>query len=143
MADGARLFAKAVSSPRKKGTGFVARFKTSLATVANSFVIDFDFRRNGRLPHRMNVIIGYSRTGKTLLVSNLAIIASGFRRAAQERGNAYRSKALLEILLPLLADASFLRIGLAELYSDGEDQGDQAPIRLFLDLSSGHKAALK
>lgn len=84
IADAARLFASAAPITRRKGKGFVVRFKTTLATGANSFVIDFDFRRSGRLPHRMNVLIGYNGTGKTRLLSNLAITASGYGYGSKE-----------------------------------------------------------
>jgi hypothetical protein len=89
IADASLLFASSTPVVRQAGDGFEFSFKTSLAPTANSFVIDFDFRRRGHLFNRMNVLIGYNGTGKTRLLSNLAIVASGYgyedKKAALER----------------------------------------------------------
>ena len=55
-----------------------------MAPNAAPFLIEFDFRRKGTLPNRMNVVIGYNGTGKTRLLSNLAIATSGFGYASKE-----------------------------------------------------------
>jgi hypothetical protein len=237
IADASLLFAKPAALSRAKGEGFIFSFKTALAADANSFVIDFDFLRRGRLPNRMNVLIGYNGTGKTRLLSNLAIATSGYgygtkedqleKRAGRfigtpppfktvvvvsysafdtfvipgrtrlerarlrkegelfgyvycglreradknEAGDrqknvayrlrtpqetetefvsavrrvrkANRSRALLEILRPLLRDASFQRIGLASLYTESGEDDDSPLLELFRGLSSGHKVVLK
>lgn len=84
IADASRLFQQATPALPRQGQGFVVQFKTSLAKDANSFLIKFDFRRKAKLPHRMNVLIGYNGTGKTRLLSNLAIVASGYGYGKKE-----------------------------------------------------------
>jgi predicted ATPase len=236
IADASLLFASSTPVARQAGDGFDFSFKTSLAPAANSFVIDFDFRRRGRLFNRMNVLIGYNGTGKTRLLSNLAIVASGYGyadkeaalerrsgtfvgtpppfktvvvvsysafdtfiipgRTAEERirlemdgtifGYVYcglrerapdsdtvdsaqatyrlrtpeetesefisavrrireadRTADLVEVLRPLLLDASFLRIGFAGFYPEMRRDNDSALVGLFRSLSSGHKVVLK
>ena len=59
---------------KRRGGGFLMKFKTRVAVEANSFTIEFDFRRHGGLPNRVNALIGYNGTGKTQLLSNLAIV---------------------------------------------------------------------
>jgi hypothetical protein len=78
ITDAAKLFQRDTPVLKRRGVGFLAKFRTQVAEDANSFSIDFDFRRKGPLPHRMNALIGYNGTGKTRLLSNLAIVASGF-----------------------------------------------------------------
>lgn len=78
ISDAVRLFRRVTPSVPRQSQGFVVQFKTTLAENANSFLIKFDFRRKAKLPHRMNVLIGYNGTGKTRLLSNLAIVASGY-----------------------------------------------------------------
>lgn len=230
IADATRLLNADAPPTKRRRSGFKVRFKTRVATAANSFTIEFDFRRQGSLPNRINALIGYNGTGKTRLLSNLAIVASGYgysskedlldqaagrfvgarppfksvivvsysafdtfvipggtaaeRKRLEQRGELFgyvycglrelenvhrgeeasyrlrtpsevereflaalrrvrrrdRLEALLEILKPLLRDASFQRIGLTELYakSDDEEVGG-----LFRELSSGHKVVLK
>lgn len=58
--------------------GFKINFRTTAADGALPFVTSFDFTRNESLPHRTNVVIGYNGTGKTVLMSNLAIAASKY-----------------------------------------------------------------
>lgn len=53
-------------------------FETRLSPKSKPLVAKFDFERSGKLPNRINVIIGYNGSGKTKLLSNLAIAASGF-----------------------------------------------------------------
>jgi hypothetical protein len=69
---------------RKPGAGFQVKLKTRVAKGANSFTIAFDFRRRHKLPHRINAVIGYNGTGKTRLLSNLAIVASNYGYANKE-----------------------------------------------------------
>ncbi len=82
IADARRLFT--ATRVRKLGAGVQMKLKTRVAEEANSFTISFNFRRRGGLPHRINAIIGYNGTGKTRLLSNLAIVASGYGYATKE-----------------------------------------------------------
>ena len=84
IADASRLFARKAPRAKRRGRGFLVKFKTRVADQANSFTIDFDFRRHGGLPNRINALIGYNGTGKTRLMSNLAIVASGYGYARKE-----------------------------------------------------------
>lgn len=78
ISDASRLFTRRTSTTRRKGRGFIMRFKTQVARGANSLIVDFDFRRKGPLPNRVNVLIGYNGTGKTRMLANLAMVASGY-----------------------------------------------------------------
>ncbi|ADM08202.1 hypothetical protein PB2503_00607 [Parvularcula bermudensis HTCC2503] len=78
LADAARLFRKDGLPAKRRTRGFKVKFKTRTARTSDSFVIEFDFRRQGRLPNRINALIGYNGTGKTRILSNLAIVASGY-----------------------------------------------------------------
>ena len=78
IADAAKLFKRATQLVRRRKEGFQVKFKTSVAHNANPFTIVFDFRRQQSLPNRINVLIGYNGTGKTILLANLAIVASGY-----------------------------------------------------------------
>ncbi|TXH34085.1 MAG: hypothetical protein E6Q98_19745 [Rhodospirillaceae bacterium] len=84
IAEAAKLFTKSIPKQKRKGGGFVVKFKTKVAPESNSLTVDFDFRRKGMLPNRINVLIGYNGTGKTRLLSNLAIVASGYGYASKE-----------------------------------------------------------
>lgn len=84
IADAARLLRAPTLPLKRRSAGFRVRFKTRVAREANSFTIDFDFRRQGRLPNRINALIGYNGTGKTRLLSNLAIVASGYGYSTKE-----------------------------------------------------------
>lgn len=84
--DAQKLFS--TNRARKSASGFKVKLKTRVASGANSFTIDLDFRPKGSLPHRMNAIIGYNGTGKTRLLSNLAIVASGYGYANKEDASA-------------------------------------------------------
>lgn len=83
IADAIRLF-RAHTLPRRRRHGFLVKFKTRVAQNAASFVVAFDFRRRGRLPNRVNALIGYNGTGKTCLLSNFAIVASGYGYSTKE-----------------------------------------------------------
>src|SRR6185312_1221343 len=76
--DAARLLRAPTLPTKRRRSGFKVKFKTQVARQSNAFAIDFDFRRRGRLPNRINALIGYNGTGKTRLLSNLAIVASGY-----------------------------------------------------------------
>jgi len=78
LGDAARLLRAPTRPTKRRNAGFRVRFKTQVARRSNAFTIDFDFRRQGRLPNRINALIGYNGTGKTRLLSNLAIVASGY-----------------------------------------------------------------
>ncbi|MBK1664472.1 hypothetical protein CKO38_06205 [Rhodospirillum rubrum] len=83
--DDATKLLKATTAPvKRRSEGFKVKFKTKVARSANSFTIEFDFQRQNRLPNRINALIGYNGTGKTRLLSNLAIVASGYGYASKE-----------------------------------------------------------
>jgi predicted ATPase len=84
IADAAKLFARAKPVSKRRSAGFKVKFKTQVAHDANAFIIDFDFQRRGSLPNRINVLIGYNGTGKTMLLSNLATVASGYGYSRKE-----------------------------------------------------------
>lgn len=67
-------------------------------------------------------------------------IEAEFLAALARVRDAERLDALLEILNPLLRDASFQLIGLTKLYAD---QDDNRIMEMFRGLSSGHKVVLK
>lgn len=231
LSDAARLLRAPTLPVKRKRVGFKVKFKTRVAQTGNYFTAEFDFRRRKNLPNRVNALIGYNGTGKTRLLSNLAIVSSGYgytskkdilqnaagrfvgnappfktvvvvsysafdifeipgrtdvekqrledegalfgyvycglRERADEEGpdgeQAYRLRTpkeiqveflsalrrvwaadrlpeLLEILKPLLRDASFQRIGLSQLYASRDEESIGT---LFRELSSGHKVVLK
>ncbi|ARC38070.1 hypothetical protein A6J80_18415 [Paracoccus yeei] len=78
ITDAARLLRADALPIRRRSAGFKVKFKTRVAENSRSFMIEFDFQRRGPLPNRVNALIGYNGTGKTRLLSNLAIVASGF-----------------------------------------------------------------
>ncbi len=84
IADASRLLRAPTLRPKRRSGGFRVKFKTRVAHGANAFTVDFDFRRRGRLPNRINALIGYNGTGKTKLLSNLAIVASGYGYRSKE-----------------------------------------------------------
>ena len=84
IVDAAKLFKSDNAPPRRRKSGFKVKFKTSVGSSSNSFTIDLDFRRHRRLPNRINALIGYNGTGKTQLLSNLAIVASGYGYTSKE-----------------------------------------------------------
>ena len=84
ITDATKLLKAATAPVRRRSAGFKVKFKTRVARSANSFKIEFDFQRQKRLPNRINALIGYNGTGKTKLLSNLAIVASGYGYASKE-----------------------------------------------------------
>ena len=78
IGDAARLLRSSSLPTKRRNSGFKVKFKTQVARHSNAFTIDFDFRRLGQLPNRINALIGYNGAGKTQLLSNLAIVASGY-----------------------------------------------------------------
>ncbi len=79
ISEAERLFKKR-AIPKKRSEsqqGFKLTFKTSVAETANPFAIRFDFQDSG-MSNRLQVVIGYNGTGKTRLLSNLAIAAWNF-----------------------------------------------------------------
>jgi len=82
--DAARLLRRTTFPRRRRGAGFKMKFKTRVSPHANAFRIEFDFRRSGGLPNRINALIGYNGTGKTRLLSNLAIVTSGYGYGKKE-----------------------------------------------------------
>jgi predicted ATPase len=84
--DAANLLGKPpnATSAKTRSRGFALPFKTQVAQDATPFLIEFDFRRKGSLPNRINVVIGYNGTGKTQLLSNLAIAASNYGYDSKE-----------------------------------------------------------
>ncbi len=84
ITDAARLLRAPTLPMKRRSAGFRVKFKTRAARHANSFTVEFDFRRRGLLPNRINALIGYNGTGKTRLLSNLAIVASGYGYSTKE-----------------------------------------------------------
>ena len=84
VVDAAKLLKANQPPPKRRKSGFKVKFKTKVASSSNPFTIDFDFRRHRRLPNRINALIGYNGTGKTKLLSNLAIVASGYGYTSKE-----------------------------------------------------------
>ncbi len=84
IADATRLLQAPKQPSRRRRRGFVMKFKTRVSEFSNSFTAEFDFRRTNRLPNRINALIGYNGTGKTRLLSNLAIVASGYGYSTKE-----------------------------------------------------------
>ncbi|MET7140091.1 AAA family ATPase [Xanthomonas sp. PPL139] len=84
IGDAARLLRAPTFPTKRRSAGFRVKFKTRVAQRSNAFTIDFDFRRRSRLPNRINALIGYNGTGKTRLLSNLAIVASGYGYGSKE-----------------------------------------------------------
>jgi len=78
IADARGLFTQHPDPSREPGNGFLMEIETHVAADASDFRISFDFLHKDALPHRMNAVIGYNGTGKTHLLSNLAIVASGY-----------------------------------------------------------------
>jgi ABC-type lipoprotein export system ATPase subunit len=76
--DAARLLRATTLPTKRRSAGFTVKFKTQLARQSNAFTVGFNFRRRAGLPNRINALIGYNGTGKTRLLSNLAIVASGY-----------------------------------------------------------------
>ena len=73
-----RLFTSPVRPRFQKRRGFSIKFKTTFTPDSKPIIADFSFNRRGKLPNRINALIGYNGTGKTKLLSNLAIVASEY-----------------------------------------------------------------
>ncbi|TBZ20997.1 AAA family ATPase [Rhizobium leguminosarum] len=84
IADATRLLRAPRLPTKRRSAGFKVKFKTTVARNTGSFTVEFDFQRRGRLPNRINALIGYNGTGKTRLLSNLAIVASGYGYRSKE-----------------------------------------------------------
>lgn len=78
------LFRDTERRSRSIDGGFEVKFETQVATDSKPLLITFDFVKQGQLPHRFNALIGYNGTGKTKLLSNLAIVASGYGYMTKE-----------------------------------------------------------
>ena len=76
--DAAKLLRADHVPTKRRKSGIRFSFKTKVGSSSNFFTITFDFRKRRRLPNRINALIGYNGTGKTKLLSNLAIVASGY-----------------------------------------------------------------
>lgn len=72
------LLNRTITVPKRRGVGRLLRFQTKV--VENTFPvrINIDFRKRGNLPNRINTIIGTNGTGKTVILSNMAIAVSRF-----------------------------------------------------------------
>lgn len=84
ISDASKLFKRTSPPVKRRKLGFKVKFKTRVAFNSNSFTVEFDFRKRQLLPNRINVLIGYNGTGKTRLLANLAIVASGYGYAKKE-----------------------------------------------------------
>lgn len=73
-----RLFTSSAKPRFQKRRGFSLTFKTTFTPDSSPVIADFNFNRRGKLPNRVNALIGYNGTGKTKLLSNLAIVASEY-----------------------------------------------------------------
>ncbi len=99
--DARRIFTKkTISNQRRLSAGFQFKFKTRVSADAEPFIVDFDFRRRSSLPSRMNVVIGYNGTGKTRLLSNLAIVTSGYGYTSKEEMMAREAGRFVGRVLP-------------------------------------------
>jgi energy-coupling factor transporter ATP-binding protein EcfA2 len=63
---------------RQRRRGFSIKFKTRLARNVPMVRAEFSFLKKGILPNRVNALIGYNGTGKTKLLSNMAVVASEY-----------------------------------------------------------------
>ena len=78
IANAERLFKSSGKPHFQRRRGFTIRFKTTFIPDGRPVIADFNFNRKGKLPNRINALIGYNGTGKTKLLSNLAIVASEY-----------------------------------------------------------------
>ncbi|MEU7673852.1 AAA family ATPase [Micromonospora taraxaci] len=67
------LFVRSPNRQQLRGMNFT--FNTSVG--GESFSVDFAFNQSAHLPDRINAIIGYNGTGKTQLLANIALVATG------------------------------------------------------------------
>ena len=63
IADAARLLRAPTLPTKRRSAGFHATMKTRVARNANSFTVEFDFRRRGRLPNKINALHRLQRHG--------------------------------------------------------------------------------
>ena len=73
-----RLFKSTVTPRFQRRRGFTLKFKTTFTPNGSPLIAEFNFKRNRNLPNRINALVGYNGTGKTKLLSNLAIVASEY-----------------------------------------------------------------
>lgn len=79
ISDAEKMFKiKSKSFLERDSTGIKFNFRTRLGNKSTHFDADFSFVKKGLLPNRLNVVIGYNGSGKTRLLSNLAVAASGY-----------------------------------------------------------------
>lgn len=77
--DAKKIFkTRSISFLNRKKDSLEFSFDTTLGPGSKPLKANFNFENIGILPNRINVIIGYNGSGKTKLLSNLAIAASGF-----------------------------------------------------------------
>ncbi|QHE92820.1 AAA family ATPase [Pandoraea fibrosis] len=79
----------------------ISRFQAEIplpgASVPHRF--DFDFRERQGVPHRINSIVGLNGVGKTQVMARLAMLLSGFSKAAtKERRATLGTEGMLEPL---------------------------------------------
>jgi ABC-type branched-subunit amino acid transport system ATPase component len=94
-------------APERKIDRFT--FEATLEGASKSHVIDFDFRKDLGVPHRMNILVGANGVGKTQVLARLAVLLSGF----EERGTEKARKALgqtFEVLGDLKPRPSVYRV---------------------------------
>jgi hypothetical protein len=58
-------------------------FRTQLDGAAGPHEIPFDFKEQGGLPHRINILVGVNGVGKTQVMARLALLMSGFQEEAK------------------------------------------------------------
>lgn len=95
------LRARKKSLPSKR-RGFAFNVKTQLGESGPPLVAKFSFARRGQLPNRINAIIGYNGTGKTRLLSNLAIIASEYGYDTKEAARTKSAGKFIETKPPVV-----------------------------------------
>lgn len=65
-------------TPSDAKDGFAFTFSCQLPGRADPVIAKLDFQHRESLPNRVNVLVGYNGTGKTKMLSNLAIVAHGY-----------------------------------------------------------------
>lgn len=81
LADSPDIFK--TSQPLRSDEGLAFKFSTSVG--GNDFSVDFSFNDTPHLPSRMNALIGFNGSGKTQLLANLALVATGDLEQRDER----------------------------------------------------------
>lgn len=100
--EAARFLRQIKKSLPSKRRGFAFNVKTQLGESGPPLVAKFSFTRRGQLPHRVNAIIGYNGTGKTRLLSNLAIIASEYGHHTKEAARTKSAGQFIETKPPVV-----------------------------------------